>query len=80
MSNILQTKEIILTLTQFFKANEATSPSFEMTIPGLSKSLIFLSNLTSCSVLVRPGVEPNRHACERFKLLIKLLLPVLGKP
>lgn len=30
--------------------------------------------------LVTPGVAPTLHARARFKLLIKLLFPTLGKP
>lgn len=32
------------------------------------------------SYFVTPGVEPTLQALDRFKLLIKLLLPTLGRP
>jgi len=33
-----------------------------------------------CAHFVTPGVAPMLHAFDRFKLLIMLLFPVLGKP
>ncbi len=42
----------------------------------------FLLIMTRCDAayFVRPGVAPIAHACDRFRLFIRLLLPVLGKP
>ena len=72
--------ELRLTLTQFLSMMEASVLAEAMTTPGLSNSFTFLSSCTSCMVLVTPGVAPTLHDLERFKLLMRLDLPVLGKP
>ena len=55
-------------------------PAAEKTMPGLSSRVTFLSRCTSCTVVVTPGVFPVAAACLRFRLLIKELLPTLGRP
>ena len=57
--------------------------SFELpakTTPGLSMSVTFLSNCTSCMTFVTPARPPTITDGWRFMELIKELFPVLGYP
>lgn len=66
---------------QFLRAAHASRASgFEKTSPGLSKRLICLSSEICCTERVIPGALPTCATLERFKLLIRELLPTLGSP
>ena len=69
--------------TQFLKRTSAASFSLVLrlnTIPGQSKSLMFLSKWICCAILVTPGVEPTLQALDLFNELMTEDLPTLGKP
>ena len=69
------------TLIQFLRAAQWFPASgAEKTIPGLSIRFMFLSKLICWTVLVTPGAFPTFATLALFRLLIKLLLPTLGKP
>merc|ERR1719376_1199276 len=70
------------TLTQLRGMTEASlSPlPLAITIPGLSRILMFFVITTSFMFLVNPGVDPTPQAFALFKLLITLLFPTFGYP